>query len=572
MVLRTIVRAVAVLAAVSISVRADAEDSGAAVNVVPIPVRCEPDAKPFVLTAKTRILVDHDATAVQTASMLADRLRTASGFPLPVEQAAADTPRGGTIVLTTRDADAKLGAEGYELIVSAESLVIRAPAAAGLFYGTQTLRQLLGPQAESPTKADAASWTVPGVRIWDRPRFAYRGFMLDSSRHLQSEAFVRRTLDLMAYHKLNRFHWHLTDDPGWRIEIRKYPKLTAVGAWRMTDGQRYGGFFTQEQIRDLVAYAAKRHITIVPEIDMPAHSAAALAAYPHLACVPGEFKVLNPCHGIPDVYCPGKPSTVEFIEAVLTEVMELFPSPVIHIGGDECNKTRWKSCPHCQAVIQREGLSDEDALQSWFTGRIAAFLRSKGRRLMGWNEIMRGGQLPKDAIVHQWNDERAAVEATRAGNDVVVSRATWAYFDHGWDAASVKSLFDGLKARGIDATGWGYGITTLRKVYESDPVPADLPAEQARHILGAQAQLWTELRVDDVAADEYIWPRLIALAEVCWSPRERLDWSDFRRRMETAHFRRLAVRGLGAGASSPDVLQMQLRQRAGFTEAESAAK
>lgn len=458
--------------------------------------------------------------------MLAERLRAATGFTFPIKAIRGAQDARRAIVLTTSGADATLGAEGYELKASPNSVVIRAPGAGGLLYGTQTLRQLLPPQIESRSRAEGVAWLVPGVRIWDRPRFAYRGFMLDSSRHLQSEAFIRRTLDLMAFHKLNVFHWHLTDDQGWRIEIKKYPRLTSVGAWRNENGHRYGGFFTQAQVRGIVAYAQARNITIVPEIEMPGHSASTIAAYPSLAC-PEQ-------NGGGNVLCPGDPETFSFLEDVLSEVIALFPSRSIHIGGDEVDKTSWKKCALCQALMRREGLKNEDELQSWFTLRIAAFLKSKGRRLQGWNEIMRGGKLPQDAIVQQWDQPGAAVEAARAGNDVVVSQTGWTYFDYSYDT------------------------TPLRKVYEAEPTPAALSPDEARHILGAQAQLWTEVRVDDASADSFIWPRLIALAEVCWSPREARNWDDFERRLNTSHIARLALRGLGEAATSPARVQEML--------------
>jgi len=281
--------------------------------------------------------------------------------------------------------------------------------------------------------------------------------------------------------------------------------------------RRYRGFFTQAQIRGIVAYAQERNITIIPEIEMPGHSASALEAYPELACTELPTKVL----------CPGKPQTFAFLEDVLSEVMALFPSKVIHIGGDEVSKASWKKCSQCQALIKRENLKDEDGLQSWFTRRIAAFLSSKGRRLQGWDEILRGGQLPQDAVVQQWDQAGAAVQAAREGHDVVVSQTSWTYFDYPIEA------------------------TSLRKVYEAEPVPAELKAQEAAHILGAQAQLWTERRNDDASADSFIWPRLIALAEVCWSPRSERDWSGFEGRLNRSHFQRLALRGLGAPSTSP---------------------
>ena len=511
-----------VFAASSLVARAATVSAATKISVVPLPVRVAIQGRPFTLTPQTRIVIGAPESA-GAAHLLARQLRIATGFSFPLQTSKSAKSRRDAIFLTTRGADSALGKEGYQLDVTPQTITLRAPASAGLFYATQTLRQLLPPQIEAREKARGVSWKVPGVCIWDKPRFSYRGFMLDSSRHLQSESFVKRTLDLMAYHKLNVFQWHLTDDQGWRIESKKYPKLNEIGSWREENGKRYGGFFTQDQIRDIVAYAAQRGITIIPEIEMPGHAATMIRAYPELSCAAGG-----------NVLCPGKESTFRFLEGVLSEVMELFPSKTIHIGGDEVDKTSWKNCASCQAIIAREGLKDEDGLQSWFTRRIAAFLRGKGRRMQGWNEIMRGGQLPHDAIVQQWDQPQSAAEAARDGYDVVVSQTTWTYFDY------------------------SYETTSLHKVYDGEPIPAGLTPAQARHILGAQAQLWTEVRPTDASADLFIWPRLIALAEVVWSPKAARDWDDFSRRLQTAHFERLALRGLGTASIDPKLVRRHL--------------
>ncbi|MDQ2799676.1 MAG: family 20 glycosylhydrolase, partial [Armatimonadota bacterium] len=290
--------------------------------------------------------------------------------------------------------------------------------------------------------------------------------------------------------------------------------------WRDDGGRRYGGFYTQAQIRDIVAYAAARFVTIVPEIDMPAHANAALASYPEIGCTPGPFAVLRVGQFTNNVLNPAKPSTYAFVDGVLTEVMALFPSTAIHIGGDECPKAEWKASPECQALMRREGLKDEDALQNYFTRRIAAFLAAHGRRLQGWNEILKGGPLPKDVIVQQWSDPQAAVTAARAGNDVVSSLTRYAYFDY------------------------GYNVTSLKRVYSYDPMPPGLTSVQARHILGAEACLWTESKPTDAVANEYIWPRLTALAEVAWSPQAARDWAGFRARLLAAQYERMAQRGV----------------------------
>lgn len=497
------------------------------IALVPQPARLVQTGEMFVLGPKTVITASPPKDASAIVGMLAERLRAATGYPLPIIAARAGAPsRDNAIVLTTSEADPALGKEGYALTVTGQGVIIRAPQSAGLFYGTQTLRQLLPPDIESGTPTLQTAWPVPGVRIWDRPRFPVRGLMLDSARHLQSVPFIERTIDRIAYEKLNTFHWHLSDNQGWRLEIKRFPKLTQVGAWRDEGGQRYGGFYTQAQVREIVAYAAARFVTIVPEIDMPAHAVAALASYPEIGCTPGPFTVLKMGQGTNDVMCPGKPATYAFVEGVLTEVMGLFPSQAIHIGGDECPKAEWKASPECQALMRQEGLKDETALQNYFTRRIAAFLAAHGRRLQGWNEIRQGGPLPADVIVQQWNDPQAAAAAARAGNDVVASLSSYVYFDYGND------------------------VTPLQKVYAYDPMPAGLDPAQAGHILGPEACLWTESKPTDAVADEYLWPRLTALAEVAWSPLPH-DWPDFRARLLAGHYERLARMGLGATDKNP---------------------
>lgn len=495
------------------------------VALVPQPARLTVAGPAFTLGPKTAIVVT-SPTDKPVGLLLAQRLRTATGYPVPV----VSSPRAAAITLTHAHADPTLGREGYTLTANSTGVTIRALGPAGLFYGTQTLRQLLPPPIESRTRVTGVPWRVPGVRVWDRPRFPHRGLMLDSARHLQSVAFIKRTIDLLAYHKLNTFHWHLSDDQGWRLEIKRYPKLTQVGAWRTEDGHQYGGFYTQAQVKDIVAYAAVRFITVVPEIDMPAHSGAALRAYPELGCQPG-----------PNTLCPGKATTYAFVEGVLSEVMALFPSQAIHIGGDECPKDQWKTSPDCQALMKREHLANEDALQNYFTRRVASFLAAHGRRLQGWNEIRQGGPLPTSVIVQQWNDPSAAVSAVRAGNDVVASLTKYVYFDYSNET------------------------TPLQRVYSFEPMPAGLTTAEAKHILGPEACLWTETKPTDAVADQYLWPRVCALAEVAWSPAKARDWPDFKARLLSAHFARLAQRGLGdPNSPTGDTVRLGLIERSNF--------
>lgn len=506
-----------------VSVSLCAAEAAPVVALVPQPTRLALRGSGFVLGPKTVIVVEPQPGASAIAAMLAAHLHAATGYSLPIVTARSGAPtKRDAILLTTAKADPALGPEGYALNSGPEGVIVRAPSLAGLFYGTQTLRQLLPPQIENTVPTAGIVWRVPGIQIWDRPRFHLRGLMIDSARHLQSVEFLKRTLDRMAFHKLNTFHWHLSDNQGWRIEIKRLPRLTEIGAWRDENGHRYGGFYSQAEVRDIVAYAAARFITIVPELDMPAHFEAALAAYPALGCTPGPFHVLTMGEGTEDVLCPGKPAVYDFIDGVFTEVMALFPSKAIHIGGDECPKAEWKASPECQALMRRTGLKDENALQNYFTRRVAAFLTSHGRRLQGWDEILQGGPLPQNVIVQQWDNPHAGLVAARAGNDVVVSPTSHLYFDASNEAIPLK---------------WVYGL---------EPMPSGLNAQSARHILGIEACLWTESKPTDQIADEFLWPRVLALAEVAWSPAETRDWAGFRARLLGAHFERLARMGLGA--------------------------
>lgn len=507
----------------------------AAPAIVPAPVRVVEGEGVFTLGQDTRILTA-DAEARSVAEMLANRLRACTGLPLPVENARLSDRPENSILLVAGEASGELGAEGYALEVDRERIVMQAPGRAGLLHGVQTLRQLLPPELESASAASGVEWTVPAVRILDQPRFGWRGYMLDSSRHMQTVPFIKRTLDLMAYHKLNVFHWHIVDDNGWRLESKVYPKLTEIGAWRTErDGSRYGGFYTQAEVRDIVAYAAERGITVLPEIEMPGHSAGAIAAYPWLSCRPEDKHLVPPIGGGIIPVCAGKESTYEFFEKVLDEAMELFPSEIIHIGGDEVVKDNWKQCPDCQAMMKREGLKDEAQLQHYFINRMAEYLKSKGRRLQGWNEIMQGGPLPDGVVMQQWLDPNSAADAARAGNDVIASPVAWAYFDYSYDT------------------------TPMREVYEAHPIPPGLTPEEQKHILGPQANLWTEWLKNDREADDYTWPRLIALAEMAWTPPAARNWDDFVKRLDSTHYRRLALMGLGTPDVPADEVEAHLR-------------
>jgi hexosaminidase len=415
----------------------------------------------------------------------------------------------------------------YTLTVAREGIEISSSTGAGLFYGLQTLRQLFEPQppgSRPQTRLNA-------VTIVDAPRFSWRGLHLDVARHFEPVPFVKKYIDLMARYKLNTFHWHLTDDQGWRIEIRKYPRLTSVGGCRketmvarnfnpyVGDGTPHCGFFTQDEIRDVVQYAKERYITIVPEIEMPGHAKAALAAHPELACTPGPFEVWTMWGVDENIFCPHE-ATFAFLEDVLTEVIDLFPGTYIHIGGDEAPKTRWKASPVAQEIIRRENLKDEAELQSWFVRRMERFLSSKNRRLIGWDEILEGGLAP-GATVMSWRGTSGGIAAAREGHDVIMSPNSPMYFDHYQGDARFEPLAIG-------------GFNPLESVYAYEPIPDSLSADQAKHILGAQGNMWTEYLKTPEAVEYMIWPRALALAELTWSSKEARDWGSFVARLPNA--------------------------------------
>jgi hexosaminidase len=494
--------------------------------IVPRPAALRPAAGEFAIGPSTRIVVDGDAgeDVRRAVDRWADRIRRASGLPLPVTRAT--TSDGAGAIVVALDPAAGTAAEAYLLDVAPRGVRLSAPAFAGIVHGLETLRQLLPPAIERPAAAPTAL-NIPAVRIEDAPRFVYRGMHLDVGRHFFPVDFIKRYIDLLALYKFNTFHWHLTEDQGWRIEIRKYPRLTSVGGWRretilernfdpyIGDGRPYGGFYTQDEVRDVVAYAAERAITVIPEIEMPGHSLAALAAYPELACTDGPFEVGTRWGVFDDIYCPSE-RTFEFLQDVLTEVMALFPSRYIHIGGDEAPKRRWRESAVAQEVIRREGLADEEELQSWFIRRIERFLAGHGRRLIGWDEILEGGLAP-DATVMSWRGVEGGIEAARQGHDVIMTPTSHAYFDY----------YQGPRAAEPLAIG---GFTPLDKVYAFEPVPPELTAEEARHVLGAQGNVWTEYMKTSDHVEYMAVPRMLALAEVVWSPREARDYDGFLRR------------------------------------------
>ncbi|MHB1298053.1 MAG: family 20 glycosylhydrolase [Gemmatimonadaceae bacterium] len=436
-----------------------------------------------------------------------------------------DRARGG--IHLTLDPTAGGAPEGYRLVIDPGGAVITAPRPAGIFYGLQTLRQVA---LASPATGGRVT-RIDAVTIDDAPRFAYRGLHLDVGRHFQSVDFIKRYIDLMSRFKLNTFHWHLTEDQGWRIEIEKYPRLTSVGGCRdetmvakefdpyRGDGTPHCGFYTQREIREVVAYARDRHVTVIPEIEMPGHSVAALAAYPELACTPGPFKVRTTWGVDENIFCPSE-LTFAFIEDVLAEVIALFPSRYIHIGGDEAPKDRWKASAVAQEVIRREGLKDEQELQSHFIRRIERFLVRHDRRLIGWDEILEGGLAP-EATVMSWRGTSGGIEAARQAHDVIMSPTSHLYLDYYQGDPRFEPLANG-------------GLVTLRQVYDFEPIPGELTDAEGAHVLGAQGNVWTEYLKTPAAVEYMAYPRALALAEVTWSPRDRRDWDGFVDRLPVA--------------------------------------
>jgi hexosaminidase len=510
--------------------------SGRAANptcIIPAPVCVQLTPGNFELRSDARILADRELR--NEAGLLAARLRASTGYQLKIKSSKSRIG-ADDIVLTTRDAGTNCGAEGYELSVTTNGVAIRAATAAGVFYGTQSLLQLLPPEIFSTNRLTGVDWPIPCVKIEDRPRFVWRGFMLDVSRHFFTKTEVERVLDLMALYKLNTFHWHLVDDQGWRIQIKKYPRLTSVGAWRKDIGfglasnsataydahGRYGGFYTQRDIREVVAYAAARHITIVPEIEMPGHSSAALTAYPQFACLDARITMPDKGGVYTGVYCAGNDATFEFLGNILSEVAGLFPGKYIHIGGDEVDKRNWKNCPLCQARIKSEGLQDEKELQAYFIGRIEKNVIAHGKQLIGWSEIREGGLAPSAALM-DWIGGGA--ESAASGHDVVMTPTQYCYFDH------YQSTNYNAEPKAIGWNGRKPAFLLLERVYQFDPMPENLAPEYKAQVLGAQANLWTEY-VPNLRHVEYMmFPRLDALSEVDWSPKVTRDWDDFQSRV-----------------------------------------
>jgi len=485
-------------------------------SVIPVPLKMEQGTGSFLLSEKTKLYTNLQGGE---AELWENYLKA---LPVQLKEARMKDRKQMLFLLITPKTPQLPSPESYTLSVTSQRIEIRATSGAGLFYGMQTLLQLMQP-------ASTGSYSVPSVEIEDTPRFAYRGLMLDVSRHFSTKEFIKKQIDALAYYKINRLHLHLTDAAGWRLEIKKYPLLTDFAAWR-TDptwkkwwngGRKYlrydepgasGGYYTQDDIREILEYARQHYITVIPEIEIPSHSEEVLAAYPQLSCSGEPYKNSD--------FCVGNEETFTFLENVLTEVMELFPSEYIHVGGDEAGKSAWKTCPKCQKRMKDEHLANVDELQSYLIHRIEKFLNNHGRRLLGWDEILQGGIAP-NATVMSWRGEEGGIAAVTSGHHAIMTPGAYCYLDSYQDAPYSQP----------EAIG---GYLPLKKVYAYDPVPASLTAEQAKLVYGVQGNLWVEYIPTPEHVEYMIYPRMLALAEVAWSAPERKSWPDFHTRALSA--------------------------------------
>ena len=494
--------------------------------IIPKPVKLEPRKGTFNLNEKTRIVLQSTDPELRTASdFLVGLVEIAAGYKM----AYGDKAGKNTIAFSLDKSIAN--AEGYQLEVTPKAVMVKASTPKGAFLAIQTLRQLMPADIEAPGSG-LRKFPIPAVAIEDAPRFAYRGVMFDVGRYFYPLSFLKEYIDVLALYKINTFHLHLTEDQGWRVEIKKYPKLQEISAWRKEsivghysdkprkyDGKRHGGYYTQEELKDLVKYAQDRFITIIPEIEMPGHSQAVLAAYPQFGCKDTTYEVSTNWGVHKDVFCPNE-ATFTFLEDVLTEVMEIFPSKLIHIGGDEVPKDRWKESAYAQELIRKHDLKDEHGLQSYFIQRMEKFLNSKGRAIIGWDEILEGGLAP-NATVMSWRGEKGGIAAAKQKHQVIMTPNTYLYLDY-------YQTREGRKKEPV-AIG---GFLPLEKVYSFNPVPAALTAEEAQYILGPQANIWTEYISTPEQAFHMTYPRACALAEVAWTPQAQKDYSDFSRRLK----------------------------------------
>ncbi len=496
------------------------------IGIIPQPAFLQQEEGVFTLEKTTPVYVDAgDSSLLRTIGFLNERLEKAAGFSLKVIQ---DDPlrhgqEKGIFLL-----DAELSKEAYNLEITPGRVLIEYGDGAGAFYAVQTILQLLPTEIFAESRQRGVRWELPCCAIEDAPRFPYRGMHLDCCLHFFSVDFLKKYIDVMALHKVNRFHWHLTEDQGWRLEIKKYPLLTEKGQWRKEtvigslssgfyDGKPYGGYYTQDEVRELVRYASERYVTIIPEIELPGHALAAIACYPELSCgLEDHYETATRWGIFKQVYCP-KEETFKFLEDVFDEVFELFPTELVHIGGDECPKASWKKCPHCQSLIKKLGLKDEFELQSWFIQRMEKYINSKGHQIIGWDEILQGGLAP-NAKVMSWLGEEGGIKAAQQHHEVVMAPYPKYYLDY-WQADPESEPL---------AMG---GPTTLRTMYEYNPVPEVLTSEERRYIIGVEGCVWTEYMPTPARVEYMAWPRMCAIAEAGWTRADK-DWNRFTRSLE----------------------------------------
>ncbi|MEP7371964.1 MAG: family 20 glycosylhydrolase [Chitinophagaceae bacterium] len=522
------------------------------IKIIPQPVSIKQPriAAKFNINPSTQIVLE-GSNLEQAANFFNDYLQQYYLFKLKIVDKATGN---NTIALNYERMDNAI-AGAYQMTVNNKGVYIAGDNANGVFYGIQTLIQLL-PVPDARLRMRPNSLAIPYVSIEDAPRFGYRGMHLDVGRHFFPVSFIKKYIDYLALHKFNTFHWHLTEDQGWRIEIKKYPRLTSVGGWRSgtiigrypgtgNDNIKYGGFYTQEQIKEVVKYAADRYIDVIPEIELPGHGSAAIAGYPELSCFPdvptknyfpknqqwagdSTGKQVQQTWGVfDDVFCAGKENTFAFLQDVLDEVIPLFPSKYVHVGGDECPKENWKKCPLCQQRMKENNLKDEHELQSYFIQRMEKYINQKGKTLIGWDEILEGGLAPK-AVVMSWRGEEGGIAAAKQKHDVIMTPGGWVYFDHS-------------QSENEDSVTIG-GFTSIEKVYGYEPVPAALNADDAKYVLGAQANVWTEYMGNTRKVEYMVFPRMSALSEVLWSPKGKKNWADFEKKLKT-QFKRFDLWG-----------------------------
>ncbi|MFX0156191.1 MAG: beta-N-acetylhexosaminidase [Candidatus Hodarchaeota archaeon] len=498
------------------------------VNIIPEPVLLNMSSGKFILTEQTRIY--SDINLIKFSKYLKNLLIPATGFNLVVKETGDKSNSDTSINLKLTNSKEDLAFEGYKIEISSKDINITAPYPAGIFYGIQTLRQLLPFEIENNVRVEGIEWQIPCLKLKDFPRFSWRGFMLDEARHFQGKKTVKKILDIMSLLKLNKFHWHLTDDQGWRIEIKKYPKLIEIGSKReetqvgglfskKRDGIPYSGYYSQEDAREIIEFANERFIQIIPEIDMPGHTRAALASYPNLSCKGYPFRVSTHWRFNKDILCIGKEKVFEFIQNVLKEIIRLFPSSTLHIGGDEVHKGRWKECPDCQLRLEQEGLRSERELQTYFTNRVLAFLNKPTQKAIIWNDALKK-ELVGRPICQFWRREmKEVLDYLKNGGNVIMSDFKYTYLDH------------------------SYTYTSLKKAYKFEPVPKKLEEKYHKHVLGLEAPLWSEYIPNIKRLEWQTFPRLIAFAEIGWTPKNKKNFTSFQERLKI-FFKRLDIIGI----------------------------